>query len=137
MEYGIIAWLVIGAIAGWLAGQVVKGGGFGLIVDIIVGIVGAVIGGFLASGDFDRRRPNRFYHRGFRRRGDPAAHPAAHQAGIARSPASVAEIVRDGCDAYQGEFTVEFLWVLNDCVAILQEQEAAEADEDDVHPQMH
>ena len=49
MEYGIIAWLVIGAIAGWLAGQVVKGGGFGLIVDIIVGIVGAVIGGFLAG----------------------------------------------------------------------------------------
>ena len=49
MDYGIIAWLVIGAIAGWLAGQVVKGGGFGLIVDIIVGIVGAVIGGFLAG----------------------------------------------------------------------------------------
>ncbi len=49
MEYGIIAWLVIGAIAGWLAGQVVKGGGFGLVVDIIVGIVGAVIGGFLAG----------------------------------------------------------------------------------------
>jgi uncharacterized membrane protein YeaQ/YmgE (transglycosylase-associated protein family) len=49
MEYGIIAWLVIGAIAGWLAGQVVKGGGFGLIVDIIVGIVGAVIGGYLAG----------------------------------------------------------------------------------------
>jgi len=49
MEYGIIAWLVIGAIAGWLAGRVVKGGGFGLIVDIIVGIVGAVIGGFLAG----------------------------------------------------------------------------------------
>jgi uncharacterized membrane protein YeaQ/YmgE (transglycosylase-associated protein family) len=49
MEYGIIAWLVIGAIAGWLAGQVVKGGGFGLVVDIIVGIVGAVIGGYLAG----------------------------------------------------------------------------------------
>jgi uncharacterized membrane protein YeaQ/YmgE (transglycosylase-associated protein family) len=49
MEYGIIAWLVIGAIAGWLAGQIVKGGGFGLVVDIIVGIVGAVIGGFLAG----------------------------------------------------------------------------------------
>jgi uncharacterized membrane protein YeaQ/YmgE (transglycosylase-associated protein family) len=49
MEYGIIAWLVIGAIAGWLAGQIVKGGGFGLIVDIIVGIVGAVIGGYLAG----------------------------------------------------------------------------------------
>ena len=49
MEYGIIVWLVIGAIAGWLAGQIVKGGGFGLVVDIIVGIVGAVIGGFLAG----------------------------------------------------------------------------------------
>ena len=49
MEYGIVAWPVIGAIAGWLAGQVVKDGGFGLIVDIIVGIVGAVIGGFLAG----------------------------------------------------------------------------------------
>ncbi|CAB3798877.1 MULTISPECIES: GlsB/YeaQ/YmgE family stress response membrane protein [Paraburkholderia] len=49
MEHGIIAWLIIGAIAGWLAGVLVKGGGFGLIVDIIVGIVGAFIGGWLAG----------------------------------------------------------------------------------------
>ena len=49
MEYSIIAWLVIGAVAGWLAGQIVKGDGFGLIVNIIVGIVGAVIGGYLAG----------------------------------------------------------------------------------------
>ncbi len=49
MEHGLIAWIVIGAIAGWLAGVVVKGGGFGLIVDIIVGIVGAFIGGWLAG----------------------------------------------------------------------------------------
>lgn len=49
MEHGLIAWLVIGAIAGWLAGVVVKGGGFGLVVDIIVGIVGAFIGGWLAG----------------------------------------------------------------------------------------
>jgi uncharacterized membrane protein YeaQ/YmgE (transglycosylase-associated protein family) len=49
MEHGIIAWLIIGAIAGWLAGVLVKGGGFGLIVDIIVGIVGAFVGGWLAS----------------------------------------------------------------------------------------
>ena len=48
-EYGIIVWLIIGAIAGWLAGQLVKGGGFGLIGDIVVGIVGAVIGGWLAG----------------------------------------------------------------------------------------
>jgi uncharacterized membrane protein YeaQ/YmgE (transglycosylase-associated protein family) len=37
----------VGAIAGWLAGQVVKGGGFGLVGDIIVGIVGALIAGWL------------------------------------------------------------------------------------------
>ena len=43
----LIIWLIVGAIAGWAAGQVVKGGGFGLIGDIIVGIVGAFIAGFL------------------------------------------------------------------------------------------
>jgi uncharacterized membrane protein YeaQ/YmgE (transglycosylase-associated protein family) len=43
----IIIWIIVGAIAGWLAGMVVKGGGFGLIGDIVVGIVGAVIAGWL------------------------------------------------------------------------------------------
>jgi uncharacterized membrane protein YeaQ/YmgE (transglycosylase-associated protein family) len=43
----IIIWLIVGAIAGWLAGMVVRGGGFGLIGDIIVGIVGALIAGWL------------------------------------------------------------------------------------------
>ena len=43
----LVIFLVIGAIAGWLAGVVMKGGGFGLVGDIIVGIVGAVIGGWL------------------------------------------------------------------------------------------
>jgi uncharacterized membrane protein YeaQ/YmgE (transglycosylase-associated protein family) len=43
----LIIWLIVGAIAGWLAGMVVKGGGFGLIGDIIVGIIGAVIAGWL------------------------------------------------------------------------------------------
>jgi uncharacterized membrane protein YeaQ/YmgE (transglycosylase-associated protein family) len=47
--HGIIAWIVIGAIAGWLAGSFVKGGGFGLLGDIVVGIVGAFIGGWLAG----------------------------------------------------------------------------------------
>ena len=42
-----IIWLIVGAIAGWLAGMVVRGGGFGLIGDIVVGIVGAVIAGWL------------------------------------------------------------------------------------------
>ena len=44
---GVIVWLIVGAIAGWLAGIVVKGGGFGLIGDIIVGIIGAFIAGWL------------------------------------------------------------------------------------------
>ena len=43
----IIVWLIVGAIAGWLAGMVVRGGGFGLIGDIIVGIIGALIAGWL------------------------------------------------------------------------------------------
>jgi len=47
---GLIIFLVIGAVAGWLAGQIVKGGGFGLVGDIIVGIVGAFIAGWLLPG---------------------------------------------------------------------------------------
>ncbi len=45
----ILAWLVVGLIAGWLAGMVMKGSGYGLIGDIVVGILGALLGGFLAS----------------------------------------------------------------------------------------
>jgi uncharacterized membrane protein YeaQ/YmgE (transglycosylase-associated protein family) len=47
--HSLIAWLIIGAVAGWLAGTFVKGGGFGLIGDIVVGIIGAFIGGWLAG----------------------------------------------------------------------------------------
>lgn len=43
----LIVTLVVGGVAGWLAGQIMKGRGFGLIGNIIVGIVGAVIGGWL------------------------------------------------------------------------------------------
>ena len=45
----ILAWLVVGLIAGWLASLVMRGGGYGLIGDIIVGVVGALLGGFLAT----------------------------------------------------------------------------------------
>ena len=44
---GLLAFLIIGAIAGWLAGKLIQGGGFGLLGNIVVGIVGAVIGGFI------------------------------------------------------------------------------------------
>jgi uncharacterized membrane protein YeaQ/YmgE (transglycosylase-associated protein family) len=46
---GIIAWLVVGLIAGWLAGVVMKGGGFGLIGNIVMGLIGAFVGGLVAS----------------------------------------------------------------------------------------
>ena len=46
---GLIAWLVVGLIAGWLAGQFMKGGGYGVVGDIVVGIIGAFVGGLLFS----------------------------------------------------------------------------------------
>jgi uncharacterized membrane protein YeaQ/YmgE (transglycosylase-associated protein family) len=42
-----LAWIVVGLIAGWLAGQVMKGGGYGVAVDIILGILGGFLGGWL------------------------------------------------------------------------------------------
>ena len=48
-SHSLIAWIVIGAVAGWLAGTLVRGGGFGLLGDIVVGIIGAFIGGWLAG----------------------------------------------------------------------------------------
>lgn len=44
---GFIAWIVVGLIAGWLAGQVMKGGGYGIVVDIILGILGGIVGGWV------------------------------------------------------------------------------------------
>ncbi len=45
----ILAWIVLGLVAGWLAGLIVRGGGYGIVGDIILGIVGALVGGFLSS----------------------------------------------------------------------------------------
>jgi uncharacterized membrane protein YeaQ/YmgE (transglycosylase-associated protein family) len=45
----VIAWVIIGLIAGWLAGTVSRGRGFGCIADIILGMVGAVLGGWIFS----------------------------------------------------------------------------------------
>ena len=54
---GILSWIVVGLIAGWLAGLVVKGGGFGCVGDIIVGVVGGLLGGWLASSFFHMGDP--------------------------------------------------------------------------------
>ena len=46
---GWIGYIIIGGIAGWIAGKIVKGGGSGVLMNIVIGIVGALIGGFLLS----------------------------------------------------------------------------------------
>jgi uncharacterized membrane protein YeaQ/YmgE (transglycosylase-associated protein family) len=44
---GILYWVIVGGIAGWLAGQVMKGRGFGLVGNILIGLVGGVVGGYV------------------------------------------------------------------------------------------
>jgi len=43
----LIYWIVVGLIAGWAAGKIMKGGGYGTVMDIVLGVVGAVVGGRL------------------------------------------------------------------------------------------
>jgi uncharacterized membrane protein YeaQ/YmgE (transglycosylase-associated protein family) len=43
----MLYWIIVGLIAGWLAGQVMKGGGYGILLDIILGVVGGIVGGWL------------------------------------------------------------------------------------------
>ena len=44
---GFVIWIIVGLVAGWLAGQFMKGGGYGVVVDIILGLLGGVVGGWL------------------------------------------------------------------------------------------
>lgn len=46
---GWIGYIIIGAIAGWLAGKIVDGGGRGILMNVVIGVIGALIGGFLLS----------------------------------------------------------------------------------------
>jgi uncharacterized membrane protein YeaQ/YmgE (transglycosylase-associated protein family) len=46
---GLLYWLVVGLIGGWLAGVVMKGGGYGMVVDIVLGVLGGVLGGWIFS----------------------------------------------------------------------------------------
>jgi uncharacterized membrane protein YeaQ/YmgE (transglycosylase-associated protein family) len=47
MYGGLLWWIIVGLIAGFLAGKVMRGGGFGVLMDIVIGIVGAMIGGWV------------------------------------------------------------------------------------------
>ncbi len=44
---GLVYWIIVGLIAGWLAGQVMKGGGYGALMDIVLGILGGIVGGWV------------------------------------------------------------------------------------------
>ncbi|OBI41485.1 hypothetical protein A5707_07110 [Mycobacterium kyorinense] len=46
---GWIGYIIIGAIAGWIAGKIMRGGGAGILMNIVIGVVGALIGGFVLS----------------------------------------------------------------------------------------
>jgi uncharacterized membrane protein YeaQ/YmgE (transglycosylase-associated protein family) len=46
---GLLSWIIVGAIAGWLSGEVMKGRGFGLLGDILVGVAGGLLGGWLSG----------------------------------------------------------------------------------------
>jgi uncharacterized membrane protein YeaQ/YmgE (transglycosylase-associated protein family) len=46
---GIIAWIVVGLIAGWLTGVFFRGGGYGILMDVLLGLIGAFIGGIVVS----------------------------------------------------------------------------------------
>ena len=49
MGHGIIAWIIIGIVAGFITGKIMKGSGFGVIMDMVIGLIGALIGGFISS----------------------------------------------------------------------------------------
>ena len=46
---GLLTWIVVGIIAGWAAGKIMKGSGFGAVWDLVLGIAGAVVGGYLVG----------------------------------------------------------------------------------------
>lgn len=50
---GLLSWILVGLVAGWLASMVMRGGGSGVLGDIMIGIVGALLGGFLAGALFN------------------------------------------------------------------------------------
>jgi uncharacterized membrane protein YeaQ/YmgE (transglycosylase-associated protein family) len=59
-DMSIIGWIVLGLIAGWLAGQFMRGGGYGIVGDIVLGILGALVGGWITSALLGRDMVNGF-----------------------------------------------------------------------------
>ncbi len=78
-SHGFIWWIIVGLIAGFITGKLMRGEGFGALVDIIVGILGAVAGGFLMSHLGFAGQGGLLLHR--LRRGDRRGHPYAASSG--------------------------------------------------------
>jgi len=84
---GLIIFLVIGAVAGWLAGTIMKGGGFGLLGNIVVGIVGGDIRRvFVPAARISRLRSNRLDSDSYGRSCSIALFSQAFQKGITQPP---------------------------------------------------
>jgi uncharacterized membrane protein YeaQ/YmgE (transglycosylase-associated protein family) len=47
MITNLIWWIIVGLVAGWAAGKIMKGGGYGVVMDIVLGIIGAIVGGWI------------------------------------------------------------------------------------------
>lgn len=47
--HSIIWWIIVGILAGWITGKLMRGSGYGVVMDLILGLVGALVGGFIAS----------------------------------------------------------------------------------------
>jgi len=83
---GLLYWIVVGLIADWLAGKVMRGGGYGVVIDIVLGILGGIVGGW---GVWDARHLARWRHSWLdhRRvcwRGDSGVDHATSEKGLAQ-----------------------------------------------------
>ena len=86
-----LAWIIVGLIAGWLAGQVMKGGGYGVLVDIVLGILGGVVGGlgFRAARNMAGKRDDWFDCGGVHRCGDPCVDYSVGQKSLRIPPRQI------------------------------------------------
>ena len=81
---GFIEWIIVGLIAGFLAGKVMKGGGYGVLVDIILGILGGILGGVALrdAGDMATPRGDRVDHCRLYWRGDSGLDHSSDQESV-------------------------------------------------------
>ena len=98
---GLIYWIVVGLIAGWLAGKVMKGSGYGVLVDIVLGILGGIFGGGLSSAIWDarylaRRRHHWLDHRCVCRCGDSGVDHAAVEKGVTQHRKKLKRVPKAG-----------------------------------------